>query len=280
MRENRTQGSVQGTPGNRRSYCDGIKGRSMSDEEYFLQATNEVDEYRQNSALWAKAVALSDGDKEKAKYKYIKLRVGQLKLVDVENTNQSGCASNEEKSTRITKPQNDAYVLSKQDENLSFTWWKVWAWLSLIVGNIYVAVDLFHEMPLFSIVIIGINTILMVMVLNFNKYAFLVATILCLNPLLWIINGFYLKNRWMHPKVNHGHSQVSSSIEQIDETKSVIKNEDKQLFEATRAGDIFRVKALVEAGANPNAIDLSGYSPADYARGHGFSEIEKFLKNA
>ena len=42
----------------------------------------------------------------------------------------------------------------------------------------------------------------MVMILKFNKYAFLVATVLTINPLLWIINGIYLKNRWDHPKVN------------------------------------------------------------------------------
>jgi len=29
VRENRTQGSVQGTPGNRRSYCDGFLGKNM-----------------------------------------------------------------------------------------------------------------------------------------------------------------------------------------------------------------------------------------------------------
>ena len=42
----------------------------------------------------------------------------------------------------------------------------------------------------------------MVMILKFNKYAFLVATVLTIIPLLWIINGIYLKNRWDHPKVN------------------------------------------------------------------------------
>lgn len=54
----------------------------------------------------------------------------------------------------------------------------------------------------------------------------------------------------------------------------------KELFEATRAGDFGRVQALVASGVNPHMKDSSGYSAADYARGHGFSEIENFLKSA
>jgi len=43
----------------------------------------------------------------------------------------------------------------------------------------------------------------MILILQFNKYAFLIATILSINPIAWIINGIYLKNRWNHPKVNN-----------------------------------------------------------------------------
>lgn len=50
----------------------------MSDEDFYLQATNEVDGSNIDPALWAKAMALSEGDKEKAKYQYIKFRVEQL----------------------------------------------------------------------------------------------------------------------------------------------------------------------------------------------------------
>lgn len=46
----------------------------------------------------------------------------------------------------------------------------------------------------------------MILILKFNKYAFLIATVLSLNPLLWIINGIYLKNCWCHPKVNKDKS--------------------------------------------------------------------------
>ena len=50
----------------------------MSDEEYYLIATNEVDGEDRNEALWAKSIALVDGDESKARYEYIKLRVPQL----------------------------------------------------------------------------------------------------------------------------------------------------------------------------------------------------------
>ena len=50
----------------------------MNDEELYLKATNEVDAGEQHPAIWAKAVAVMNGDHEKAKYEYIRLRVTQL----------------------------------------------------------------------------------------------------------------------------------------------------------------------------------------------------------
>lgn len=50
----------------------------MNDEELYLAATNEVEGENKSPGLWAKVMALSEGDEEKAKYKYIKLRVEQL----------------------------------------------------------------------------------------------------------------------------------------------------------------------------------------------------------
>ena len=44
------------------------------DEQLYLEATQEVDNGTQDPALWAKAMALAEGDEEKAKYRYIALR--------------------------------------------------------------------------------------------------------------------------------------------------------------------------------------------------------------
>jgi len=97
----------------------------------------------------------------------------------------------------------------KEEDDLGFQWWTTWAWLGIILGNLLIVVELYLELStdltriaLISIVPIVLNTILMIFVLKYNKYAFLIATVLTLNPILWIINGIYLKNRWNHPKVN------------------------------------------------------------------------------
>lgn len=255
----------------------------MRDEDFFLQATNEVDEGKQHSALWAKAVALVEGDEVKAKYQYIKLRVEQLVEADLTNSRQPDYTNdqNSKHSQHEGRKQNKANVRSDEsDARIGFIWWKIWAWLGLIIGNLYAAITLLQETPGFAILLIGVNTILMIMVLNFNKYAFLVATILSLNPLLWIVNGIYLKNRWDHPKVNFSVYQCPARNNQVDRCKNIATEKDEQLFEATRAGDLSRIQTLIASGANPHAKDASGYTAEDYARGHGFSEIETFLRNA
>ncbi len=50
------------------------------DEELYLQATQEVENEVIDAALWAKSMALAEGDTKIVKYKYIKLRVEQFKL--------------------------------------------------------------------------------------------------------------------------------------------------------------------------------------------------------
>ena len=91
-------------------------------------------------------------------------------------------------------------------QELGFTWWNVWAWLGLILGNLMILAA-FADIPNAMGMVWGfiiVNTILNILILRYNKYAFLIATILSLNPLYWIINGIYLKNRWCDPKVNNG----------------------------------------------------------------------------
>ncbi len=86
-------------------------------------------------------------------------------------------------------------------DNIGFQWWTIWAWLGITLGNLY-AIGTLRDMMGLALALVAVNTILMVLVLKFNKYAFLIATILSLNPIVWIVNGIYLKNRWSHPKVN------------------------------------------------------------------------------
>ncbi len=48
------------------------------DNDFYLEATEEVESNNQKPALWAKAMAICEGDEGKAKYKYINFRVDEL----------------------------------------------------------------------------------------------------------------------------------------------------------------------------------------------------------
>ena len=51
----------------------------MGDEDLYLRATKEVENETKDEALWAKAMAICEGETKKAKYEYIKLRVLSFK---------------------------------------------------------------------------------------------------------------------------------------------------------------------------------------------------------
>ena len=85
--------------------------------------------------------------------------------------------------------------------DIGFQWWVLWAWLGLTFGNLFVFIELQESLGM-TLALVAFNSVFMILILRYNKYAFLIATILSINPVLWIINGIYLKNRWHHPKVN------------------------------------------------------------------------------
>jgi hypothetical protein len=93
-------------------------------------------------------------------------------------------------------------VEQKTNDELGFGWWKAWAWLGLTIGNLYILGTLGPISKGFAWAWLALNTITCILILRMNKYAFLWATILSLNPLIWIINGVYLKRRWRHPSLN------------------------------------------------------------------------------
>lgn len=107
---------------------------------------------------------------------------------------------------------------------IGFEWWGIYGWLGLTLGNIFLFIQLDNHIgiAIFSIII---NSIMMIMILKFNKYAFLIATILSLNPIIWIINGIYLKNRWLHPKINtHATAKLSKKIGKIARSTTPFSN--------------------------------------------------------
>jgi hypothetical protein len=88
--------------------------------------------------------------------------------------------------------------------DIGFTWWKAWGWLGLILGSVSIIASVAGSggIGVWLLILLILNAVLMIMILKLNKYAFLIATVLSLNPIIWIINGISLKNRWKHPKVN------------------------------------------------------------------------------
>jgi len=93
---------------------------------------------------------------------------------------------------------------SKDISKYGFIWWLVQGWLSLILGSIIILVTMQQSKDMlgpYSFLLIY-NIVLNILVLKMNKYAFLIGTITSLNPVLWIINGIYLKHRWHLPEVN------------------------------------------------------------------------------
>ncbi len=100
---------------------------------------------------------------------------------------------------------------SKLNIELGYTWWKVY-------GFIFTGIHLFFFigfwMGFFNVkevglsrdffIAVGITTgvllTLLVYLLSMSRITFLITTIISLNPIIWIINAIYLKNRWQDVK--------------------------------------------------------------------------------
>lgn len=62
----------------------------------------------------------------------------------------------------------------------------------------------------------AVASIVHVGIIKRNKWAFVLGTVLSLNPLLWVINGIYIKNRWSElkdlPRMFGGHLKNISFV--------------------------------------------------------------------
>jgi hypothetical protein len=92
---------------------------------------------------------------------------------------------------------------ASRDDTVGFGWWDFQGWAGLVLGPLAIANSLSH-VPAAAWTMIAINTMFAVMIIRYNKLFFLVGTVLSCNPILWIINGFYLRRRWDHPQINGG----------------------------------------------------------------------------
>lgn len=107
-----------------------------------------------------------------------------------------------------TQAKNSA--TSTKQEELGFTWWFVWSWISLAIGVPLAFMTMLGNKWFFTGVFLTLVEItICIYMLKYNRYAFIAGTALTLNPILWIINGIYVKNRWEHPKVVAGSIKKS-----------------------------------------------------------------------
>ncbi len=92
------------------------------DSDYYLLATEELDKGERKEGVWAKAMVLSEGDTDKARYRYINLRVEQLSIEDREASD----VLTPDPSSDIASTSNDTVTVSKAEmedsgeNNLSF----------------------------------------------------------------------------------------------------------------------------------------------------------------
>lgn len=95
----------------------------------------------------------------------------------------------------------------KKNGEIGFVWWHVWGWLGLTLGNLQIVYFTSDHANL-QLTLILINSIIMGFVVSIKKFgqlgklAFLTSTIYSLNPIIWLINGVYLKRRWNHAMLN------------------------------------------------------------------------------
>ena len=120
----------------------------MSDEKLYLQVENELKgkprKYT-DRALMSKAMAVSGGDEDKAKYKYIELRVKKLKAEEVNKQKQleKNSTENEPKSPKTVK-ERIGYV---------FHWMGFLAFVLSIIGWGYIWFDNDFKEPMAHIFI-------------------------------------------------------------------------------------------------------------------------------
>lgn len=82
---------------------------TLGDEALYLAATNEVESRSQNPALWAKSMALANGDEAKAKYIYIKLSVLMKKRESQTRDANASISKNSAPPTASTNERSSGY---------------------------------------------------------------------------------------------------------------------------------------------------------------------------
>lgn len=109
-------------------------------------------------------------------------------------------------------------ITKSHHDRLGFGWWTFQGWSSLIVGTL-ICLSQFKGLGGFAVLLAAVNVGLSVMVIRFSRTALSIATVLSINPILWIINGIYLKNRWRDPRVLENRGKEEAQVAHIHATQ-------------------------------------------------------------
>lgn len=151
-------------------------------------------------------------------------------------------------------------VAKFEQEQMGFAWWTFQGWASLIVGTL-ICLGQLKNFEGFAVVLAAVNIGLSVMIIRFSKTAFVIMTVLSINPILWIINGIYIKNRWRDPRVleNQGQEEPQAAHVQTAE-KSARHARDVGTVSVPAAAitpDARPTQVIEQGSAEPKALMLS-----------------------
>jgi hypothetical protein len=95
-----------------------------------------------------------------------------------------------------------------------FFWWETCGQTGLLFGSLLI-IGQFYRAPAVMVAVLVFNVLICWGILRYNKWVFLFATVISFNPIFWIVNGIYLKNRWHHPQCNGGKSETRRKSAEI-----------------------------------------------------------------
>lgn len=151
-------------------------------------------------------------------------------------------------------------VAKSGQDRLGFAWWAFQGWASLIVGTL-ICLGQFKDLGGIAVVLAAVNIGLSVMIIQFSKTAFVIGTVLSINPILWIINGIYIKNRWRDPRVleNKGKGEAQEAhIHATEETaRSARVVGTVSVPAAAITPDTWPTQAVEQSAAEPETLTPS-----------------------
>lgn len=124
----------------------------------------------------------------------------------------------------------NASVGKEGEAQLGFGWWTFSGWTTLILGTLLCLAQ-WQDLGGLAWLLALASVVLGAMIITFSRTAFIIATILSINPILWVINGIYIRNRWNDPRVMENRSaagtepgrETTDQVERFEQVKGALE---------------------------------------------------------